>query len=446
MTQEINNVLDKKYNYTYDAGGNILTKKVTDMTTGQVTERYGYGYDGTFKDRLISYGDETISGYDLQGRPNTYRGLSLTWTNGRVSQFGKNGLTQNCTYNANGIRTEKTVNGETHKYYLEDNKIVREVVTGTNNYELWYMYGASGIVGFMYKTASGSTNYYYRKNRQGDIVEIYDESGALYAAYGYDAWGRFTIFTNVEDIANINPFRYRGYYFDNETGLYYLNSRYYDSEIGRFISPDSIDYLAPENINGLNLYIYCKNNPIRYIDKYAHDPEKNDFNVTDAFGILETIFAIATGVMYSMAKMANRQDVLSVVLKMSSGTSSFFKYLGYAGVAINTIANIVINVQNGVEIDRIISDIIVDIGVGISSIILTTGIGFMMGSYFPGIGNVVGAVAGVMVGVFMIVFDDCVTAIKDAFYIIVSEFFNGVTTVINDIGNFFNRLFSFIKI
>lgn len=258
--------------------------------------------------------------------------------------------------------------------------------------------------------------------------------------------GWCAIKTNINNIATINPFRYRGYYFDSESNLYYLNSRYYDPEIDRFISPDSIDYIAPECVNGLNLYIYCRNNPIRYIDKYAHDPEENKFGVTDAFGIMETIFAMATGLMYSMAKMANRPDVLSLVLKMSSGTSSFFKYLGYVGVAINTIANIVINVQNGVEIDRIISDIIVDIGVGVASIMLATGIGFAMGSYVPGVGNLVGAVAGVMVGVFMIVFDDFVTAIKDAFYIIVSEFFNGVTTVINDIGNFFKRLFGFIKI
>lgn len=101
---------------------------------------------------------------------------------------------------------------------------------------------------------------------QGDIIAIYDGSGTCYATYGYDAWGRFTIFTNVDDIANINPFKYRGYYFDSESNLYYLNSRYYDPEIGRFISPDSTDYLDLENINGLNLYVYCKNNPVINVD------------------------------------------------------------------------------------------------------------------------------------------------------------------------------------
>ena len=83
---------------------------------------------------------------------------------------------------------------------------------------------------------------------------------------GDNAWGKCTIKTNVNGIATINPFRYRGYYLDDETGLYYLNARYYDPEIGRFISPDGTEYLEPETINGLNLYAYCGNNPVMYMD------------------------------------------------------------------------------------------------------------------------------------------------------------------------------------
>lgn len=134
---------------------------------------------------------------------------------------------------------------------------------------------------------------------QGDIIAIYDGSGNCYATYGYDSWGRGTIFTNVDDIANINPFKYRGYYFDGESNLYYLNSRYYDPEIGRFISSDSIDYITPESINGLNLYVYCGNNPVMY-----YDP-----NGTIALSLLigiiigATIGAIIGGVaFYNLAK------------------------------------------------------------------------------------------------------------------------------------------------
>jgi len=108
--------------------------------------------------------------------------------------------------------------------------------------------------------------YYYRKNLFGDIVEIYDDENQLAASYTYDAWGNFTVGTNVDGIAFVNKFRYRGYYYDSDTGYYYLQTRYYDPQVGRFINADSIEYLDPETINGCNLYVYCKNNPIMGID------------------------------------------------------------------------------------------------------------------------------------------------------------------------------------
>ena len=225
-----------------------------------------YTYDATYKDRLSGFGEESIGGYDLQGRPTNYRGMSLEWTHGRVSKFTKGGFTQTCTYDANGIRTEKIENGKTHKYYVEDSRIVREVVTGSENYELYYLYGATGITGFTHKTANGSTNYYYRKNLQGDIVEIYKDNGTLCAEYAYDAWGNCTILSATDNIGEINPYRYRGYYWDEEIALYYLNARYYDPEVGRFISQDSIKYLAPETLNGINLFAYCLNNPVMETD------------------------------------------------------------------------------------------------------------------------------------------------------------------------------------
>lgn len=110
-----------------------------------------------------------------------------------------------------------------------------------------------------------------RKNVQGDVTHIYkqeeDKSLTLVAKYVYDAWGNWEIVVNnAEDIASLNPFRYRSYYFDTETNLYYLQTRYYDPELGRFISADSIEYLDPETLGGLNLYAYCGNNPVMGID------------------------------------------------------------------------------------------------------------------------------------------------------------------------------------
>ena len=119
--------------------------------------------------------------------------------------------------------------------------------------------------------------YYYVKDIQGNVKRITDIYGHVVASYTYDAWGNHTVYDEYGDvntyqgiIGNINPIRYRGYYFDAETGLYYLQTRYYDPEIGRFISPDSTKYLDPESINGLNLYAYCLNNPVMYEDPSGH--------------------------------------------------------------------------------------------------------------------------------------------------------------------------------
>ena len=91
------------------------------------------------------------------------------------------------------------------------------------------------------------------------------------AEYGYDAYGNCKILSTTNTtIANANPFRYRGYYFDQETGFYYLNARYYSPEWRRFISPDDTAYLDPENVNGLNLYCYCGNDPVNYSAPSGH--------------------------------------------------------------------------------------------------------------------------------------------------------------------------------
>ncbi len=115
---------------------------------------------------------------------------------------------------------------------------------------------------------------------ESDRRYTYDNSGrmgALVARYSYDEWGNCTVMnpdgtvnTNADFLGNINPFRYRGYYYDTESNLYYLMSRYYDPEIGQFISMDSVDYLDPDEIGGVDLYAYCRNNPIMYIDLDGH--------------------------------------------------------------------------------------------------------------------------------------------------------------------------------
>ena len=273
--------------FKYDNGGNLQYKKVyaysaasgktvnelLNGTTGK-TISYGYGV-ATNKDLLTSYNGSGTLEYDNYGNPQKWfkhgtgnSALSYTLQWGNVSNLisiydGVSGSTYNYKYNDQGIRTEKVVNGVTHKYYLQGEQIIAERY-GSNLIKFYY--DTTGVCGFNYN----GTDYYYQKNIQGDILRIFNGNGTLYAEYSYDAWGKCTIKTNVNGIAKINPFRYRGYYLDDETGLYYLNSRYYDPEIGRFISPDSIEYLSTETINGLNIYAYCRNNPIMNVDPSGH--------------------------------------------------------------------------------------------------------------------------------------------------------------------------------
>ena len=187
------------------------------------------------------------------GNPTSYRGHSLEW--GRIRLLTKWDNTE-MEYNASGLRTRK---GDTY-YELDGSTVISETTCGDT---IRYYYGNGGIVGFRYN----GQRYYYEKNLMGDIVGIYDKSGNKVGGYTYDAWGNCTITANINNLANVNPFRYRGYYYDADLGLYYLKSRYYDAQVGRFINADRIEYLgANGSLLSYNLYAYCDNGPISLKD------------------------------------------------------------------------------------------------------------------------------------------------------------------------------------
>ena len=238
--------------YTYDNSGNILTK----IDNGTITD-YRYK-DGT--DRLMSFGTELFA-YDDMGNPTTYRNMSCVWEKGRQLKSISDGAnTVSFTYDEFGMRTTKTAGGITTNYVYENGKLLREV---TGSEKIDFVYGSDGIIGFR----TGNKNYLYRKNVFGDVTEIYSDNGTLVGKYSYTAFGECIVKVNEGGIAEKNPIRYRGYYYDEETGLYYLKSRYYDPVTGRFITIDDISYIDPETINGLNLYAYCGNNPVMRIDE-----------------------------------------------------------------------------------------------------------------------------------------------------------------------------------
>ena len=267
ITKVIDSV-DGTTEYTYDALGQLLTERLnghivnsmTYDTYGNIVSKNGktYSYDSTWKDLLLSVDGEEII-YDKQGNPTTYLGHTLTWEKGRqLKSFDNNTY----TYNANGIRTSKTIGGVKHTYTLDGTKILRE--TWGENTLIPLYDNEDSVCGIIYNTYP----YYFLKNLQGDVIAITNSKGDVVARYTYDAWGECTIVSDTTGIiARINPYRYRSYYFDQEIGLYYLQSRYYNANIGRWINSDEIIYvLLSLEILQYNPFAYGGNNSISNVD------------------------------------------------------------------------------------------------------------------------------------------------------------------------------------
>ena len=254
------------WKYTYDLGGNILKKErfvYNDTTNPLETVTYEYG-DANWRDKLTAVNGSTIR-YDAIGNPLNDGTWTYTWQNGRqLQKMQKAGMTAEFVYNADGLRVQKTVNGVVTKYTLHGKNVVH-MTSGTD--ELHFFYDAQNRPAVV---VYNGTAYAYVKSLQGDIVAILDENGNTVVSYGYDAWGAPLWCTGelAETLGKVQPFRYRGYVFDEETGFYYVSSRYYDPEIGRFISPDTTDVLTatPMGLTDKNLYAYCDNNPVVRVD------------------------------------------------------------------------------------------------------------------------------------------------------------------------------------
>jgi len=150
-----------------------------------------------------------------------------------------------------------------------------------DNKMISFVYDASGTpICMRYRETSYDTNtwdlYWIETNMHGDVIAIYDNYADLLVSYTYDAWGNQTItYSNggASTPAQYNPFRYRGYYYDIDLGLYYLNARYYDSNTGRFINADTLISGANGSLYGYNLYVYCFNNPVSLIDENGNWPK-----------------------------------------------------------------------------------------------------------------------------------------------------------------------------
>jgi RHS repeat-associated protein len=228
------------------------------------------------------------------------------------------------------------VNGTTYRYYYAGGKLMR-MTWGTNTID--FFYDANGTP---YAMKYNGTVYYYVTNLQGDVMRIVDASGTVMASYDYDPYGKVISATGT--LANINPLRYRGYVYDQETGFYYLNSRYYDPAVGRFISADR--QLALKNVIGTNLFAYCFNNPVSLGDGKGNWPKWVE-KVAFVASVVVTVAAVAVTVAAVSAFTAGTGSALAVygasiflgaalsglngaIANASQGNSYFNGYVGGA--------------------------------------------------------------------------------------------------------------------
>ena len=234
--------LDKTIIYTRDAGGNVTQKKVYALSTqenpeGQLEQTMVYAYADGWKDQVTALDGQTVA-YDTAGNVTAYKGRKYSWCGNGI-------LTDVIKEDGSQILGEKNASG----------------------YQS-YIYNSGGEIEAIYYKKNV---YYYIKNGQQDIIGLSDASGQWVVDYSYDTWGNLlkTGGSMASTLGVDNPFRYRGYYYDTETGLYYLESCYYNPELGRMMSADSLSVLgmSKTTLNDKNLYNYCDGNPVGRVDQ-----------------------------------------------------------------------------------------------------------------------------------------------------------------------------------
>ncbi|MBB5324544.1 RHS repeat-associated protein [Anoxybacillus tepidamans] len=247
--------------YEYDAVGNRTKKIVNNGTTTTTT----YTYDAA--DQLTAVNGQAYT-YDANGNLTNNGNKTFVYDddNRLIEVKNVSGTTiASFTYDQLGRRISKTTsNGTIYYHYDGDSNQVLYETDANNNIVAEYTWDAYDHPITMTK---GGVTYYYHVNGHGDVTALTDASGNVVAEYQYDAWGN--ILSKTGAMASANPYRYAGYYYDEETGLYYLMARYYDANIGRFITRDTFHGFE-DDPQSLNQYAYGKNNPVTYIDPSGH--------------------------------------------------------------------------------------------------------------------------------------------------------------------------------
>ena len=268
----------------------------------------------TWVDKLDSFTGTGID-YDEIGNPLNWRdSMTFSWEYGRRLKSVTKGTDNiSYTYDADGLRTSKTVNGTKTDYYWLDGVLQGQK---TGNEHIIFLYDENGTAYGMLVDNNGTQSYYYYLfNLQGDVVGIMDSTGNTVVEYTYDAWGQLLSVTGDTALGNKNPIRYRGYYFDTETGFYLTGTRYYDPEIGRFINADDTAVLDAdyENMVQYNLYAYCWNNPVNMDDQDGYWPKW----ATNLAKVAVGVVAIGIGVAATVATGGAAAPVLIASVKIA---------------------------------------------------------------------------------------------------------------------------------
>ncbi len=288
---------DATWEYTYDQGGNILSKRkyalgVNDSEPLE-SKTFTYG-NANWREQLTAVDGVAIT-YDQIGNPLNDGTWQYTWQNGRqLARMQSVDTDASFVYNENGLRVQKTVNGVVTKYTLHGKNVVH---LSRENDELHFFYDAQNKPAVV---VYNGVPYSYVKNLQGDIVAILDANGAVVVSYVYDAWGRPISKTGsmASTLGTVQPFRYRGYVYDEEVGLYYLRSRIYCDACSRFLNQDVL--LSSSNgMGGHNIYGYCGNSPTNYLDSNGTESSPATIQDQETFEAFQDAFYRSTGRSYS---------------------------------------------------------------------------------------------------------------------------------------------------